>query len=141
MFFGEYRHTLDNKGRITLPAAFREAFSDGLFINKHLDKSLAVYTRAEWQRILDDMSNLNDRQSISRQYLRVFYSGVLADNLDKQGRIQLGQNLINHANLEKDVTIIGVGTHLEIWSTQNWEEYSATAESDYEEIAEKLPER
>lgn len=138
MFFGEFRHSLDSKGRLTLPVSFRDAFADGLFITRGLDGCLSVYTRQNWSAELERLSGLNEMQADSRKFQRTLFSGVKEETLDNQGRIQLPQNLIDHARLEKEAIIIGVATHIEIWSKDNWAGYSETAHDSFEEIAEKL---
>ena len=136
MFSGEYQHTLDAKGRVIMPVKFREALGESFFVTKGLDKNLLVFSREEWQKFYEKLSTLPLANKNSRGFSRLFLAGAVECETDKQGRIQLTPPLKKYASLEKDVTIIGNGNKLEIWSTENWDEYVSGI--DTEEMAESL---
>ena len=139
MFLGEYQHSIDQKGRVILPAKFREELADGMVIAMGLDKCLFVYTPAEWAKLED---SIREMPLISNQNARAFtrrlLSGATKGAPDKQGRVSLPQNLRDFAGISKDVVVIGVGSRAEIWDKEVWAKYSAETESSYSEIAEQL---
>lgn len=138
MFMSEYQHNIDSKGRLFIPARFREGLGDSFIITKGLDGCLFVYTREEWDALEQKMKSLPFTKGDARAFVRFFFSGAAICEVDKQGRILIPVNLREYARLEKDVVIIGVSTRVEIWSKDQWEQYSARAASSYEETAEKL---
>ena len=140
MFMGEYLHTVDGKGRLIIPAKFREGLGDCFVVTKGLDNCLFVYPEAEWTALETKLKALPFTKKDARAFVRFFFSGATECELDKQGRILLPANLRTHANLEKDVVVIGVSNRVEMWGRDVWEKYSQEAEMDYEEIAEKLVE-
>lgn len=141
MFRGEFRHTLDKKGRIILPVKFRGALADGLVITKGMEKCLWVYSRAEWLRLEDEIRLLPRTSEDARMYSRIVVAGSEDEVLDKQGRISIPEPLRDYAELTKDIVIIGVIDRLEIWDKQSWDSYSKKAEEAYPTIAEKLTEK
>ena len=138
MFMSEYQHNIDAKGRLFIPARFREGLGDSFVITKGLDGCLFVYTREEWNALEQKMKSLSFTKGSARAFLRFFFSGAAECEVDKQGRVLIPGNLREYAGLEKDTVIIGVSTRAEIWSKVRWDEYSARAAASYEEIAEEL---
>ncbi len=138
MFTGEFQHTIDDKGRLIMPAKFREMLGDSFMITKGLDSCLFVYPKSEWQNLESKLKNLPFTNKDARAFARFFFSGASECELDKQGRILIAGNLREYAKLAKEVVIIGVGTRLEIWSKDIWFGYSNEVEENYEELAEKL---
>jgi MraZ protein len=138
MFMSEYQHNIDAKGRLFIPARFREGLGDSFIITKGLDGCLFVYTRDEWSALEQKLKSLPFTRGDARAFLRFFFSGAAICEVDKQGRALIPANLREYARLEKDVVIIGVSTRVEIWAKEHWEQYSARAAASYEEIAEKL---
>lgn len=138
MFVGEFQHTLDPKGRLILPSKFREALSDGLVMIKGFENCIFIFSRAEWPKVEDKLRALPLLKKQARMLSRYLFSGTSEDKPDKQGRVMVPQNLRDHAELEKEIVIIGVANRLEVWSKANWERYSAEAKSSYEEVAEEL---
>ncbi|MEG3070073.1 MAG: division/cell wall cluster transcriptional repressor MraZ [Peptococcaceae bacterium] len=138
MFMSEYQHTIDAKGRLFIPARFREGLGDSFIITKGLDGCLFVYTREEWDALEQKLKSLPFTRGDARAFLRFFFSGAAICEIDKQGRVLIPANQRDYAQLEKDVVVIGVSTRVEIWSKDRWDKYSAAAASSYEEIAEKL---
>lgn len=138
MFMSEYQHNIDAKGRLFIPARFREGLGDSFIITKGLDGCLFVYTRDEWDALEQKLKSLPFTRGDARAFVRFFFSGAAICEVDKQGRVLIPGNLREYARLEKDAVIIGVSTRVEIWSKEQWEQYSARAAASYEEIAEKL---
>jgi len=138
MFIGEYQHTLDPKGRLILPAKFRDALSDGLVMTKGFENCIFIFSRAEWPKVEDRFRSLALLKKQARQLSRFFFSGTAEEVPDKQGRVMIPSNLRDHADLEKDAVVIGVANRLEVWSRKNWDEYSSLAKESYEETAEDL---
>jgi MraZ protein len=138
MFLGEYQHALDNKGRITIPARFRELLGERFVATKGLDNCIFLYPLEEWKVIENKLHELPLTRADVRSFVRFFFSGASELELDKQGRAVLGSNLRNYAGIDKEVSVIGVGSRVEIWSTDKWESYNQDAEASYEDIAEKM---
>lgn len=138
MFLGEFQHLIDGKGRVILPAKFREELADGLVITNGLEDCLFVYTPAEWAKLEDKIREMPLTNQNARAFTRKFFSGAAKGTPDKQGRVSLPQNLRDYASLTKDVVVIGVGARAEIWDKEKWAKYSAETESSYSEIAEQL---
>ena len=140
MFMGEYNHTVDKKGRLIMPAKFREMLNDKFIITKGLDHCLFVYPIDEWEFIEQKLKSLPFTQKDARAFVRFFFSGALETEIDKQGRILIPPNLREFAKINKEVVVIGVSTRIEIWSREEWESYRNDAELSYEQIAEKMVE-
>ncbi|MFY9175656.1 MAG: division/cell wall cluster transcriptional repressor MraZ [Peptococcia bacterium] len=140
MFTGEFQHSIDDKGRLIMPAKFREMLGESFMLTKGLDGCLFVYPQAEWRNLENKLKNLPFTNKDARAFARFFFSGASECETDKQGRILLASNLREYAQINKDVVIIGVGTRLEIWSKEIWAGYSNEVEGNYEELAEKLVE-
>jgi len=138
MFMGEFLHTIDIKGRLIIPAKFRETLGDKFIATKGLDNCLFLYPENEWQIFEDKLKKLPVSQPNARQFVRFFFSGATECEFDKQGRILLPSNLREYATLEKDVVVVGVMNRIEIWDAARWKEYSTLAENDYEKAAESL---
>ena len=138
MFIGEYRHSIDEKGRIALPAKFRGKLSDGVVITKGLENVLVVYTKEEWKKIAPKLSNMPYTQANARAFSRMILSGANDCNLDKQGRINIPQNLREFAKLKTNAVIVGVYSRIEVWDVKVWEEYKQRVEKDSTQIAEQL---
>lgn len=138
MFMGEYLHTIDSKGRLIIPAKFRDGLGDRFVVTKGLDNCLFVYPSEEWKVLEQKLKALPFTNKDARAFVRFFFSGATECELDKQGRVVLPATLRNYAKLEKEVVVIGVSSRVEIWSKAIWEEYCQEAENDYEEIAEKI---
>lgn len=136
MFSGEYQHTIDAKGRIIMPVKFRDALGERFVVTKGLDRNLLVFSMEEWQKFYEKLSTLPLANKNSRGFARLFLAGAIECETDKQGRILLTQPLKEYASLIKDVTVIGNGDKLEIWSTENWNEYLDGIDTD--QIADNL---
>ncbi|WBW49275.1 division/cell wall cluster transcriptional repressor MraZ [Peptoniphilus equinus] len=138
MLIGEYRHSLDAKQRVIIPAKFREELNENFIITKGLDNCLFIYPATEWEKIETKLKSLPLTNRDVRSFLRTFYAGAVSESLDRQGRVVLPQNLRDHAHIDKDVVIIGVSTRVEIWDLKTWEAYNAEQSMSYEDIAEKM---
>ncbi len=139
MLLSEYKHTLDTKGRMAMPAKLREELGKRFVIAKGLDGCLFVYNMEQWQLLNTKLANLPQlSRKTARDFTRVFLAGACEGECDKQGRVLIPPNLRRHANLEKEAIIIGVGNRAEIWDAQKWNEYSKNIAEDVNELAEQL---
>ncbi len=138
MFMGEWQHTLDTKGRLIIPAKFREQLGERFVVTRGLDHCLFVYPPDEWSILEEKLKSLPLTQGDARRFVRLLFSGAVECELDKQGRITLPGNLRDYAKLDKNVAVIGVSNRVEIWAKEYWEAYMEEASASYEEIAEKI---
>lgn len=138
VFLGEYAHTLDDKGRLIIPARFREELGPRFVVTRGLDRCLFVYASTEWQVLADKLRSLPLTKADSRAFARLLFSGASECDLDKQGRILLPSVLREFAAIERDVIVIGVSNRVEIWAAEEWQKYSDEATESYEAIAEKI---
>lgn len=136
MFSGEYEHSLDAKGRVIMPSKFREALGSVFYITKGLDRNLLVFSTDAWNSFYEKLSKLPMADKNARGFSRLFLSGAAECEADKQGRILLPSNLRAYAGITKDVTIIGNGDKIEIWSSENWNSYIDALDPDA--VAENL---
>lgn len=137
MFSGEYEHTIDDKGRLTIPAKFRAKLAEGLFVTRGLDGCLFVLPPDSWEALSEKVASLPLAQGSARLFSRMIYSGTEC-KLDKQGRILLPPPLREHADIESEVVVIGVNSRLEIWSKKRWQELITRMEEESGLIAEQL---
>lgn len=135
---GEYQHTIDQKGRVIIPAKFREGLGDHFMITRGLDQCIFVYPLEEWRQIEAKLKSLPFTRADARAFTRFFFSGAMECELDKQGRVTLPANLRDYARLTKECVLIGVSNRVEIWSKAVWEEYYLQSEASFNEIAEKI---
>ena len=140
MFMGEYQHTLDAKGRLIVPAKFREGLGEGFVVTRGLDNCLFMYPRSEWEILEARLKELPLTKKEARRFVRFLFSGAVECDVDKQGRITIPPNLREYARLEKEVVAIGVSNRVELWSRALWEGYIQEAEDSYEDIAESIEE-
>ncbi|MFC4076541.1 division/cell wall cluster transcriptional repressor MraZ [Salinithrix halophila] len=138
MFMGEYRHSVDDKGRLIIPSKFREGLGDAFVVTRGLDHCLFVYPMPEWERLEQKLKALPFTKADARAFTRFFFSGATVAELDKQGRVNIPGNLREFAGLVKDCVVIGVSNRVELWSKEAWEAYYETSEGSFNEIAEKL---
>lgn len=135
---GEYRHTIDEKGRLIIPAKFREALGQSFVVTRGLDNCLFVYPPHEWSQLEQKLKTLPFTRSDARAFTRFFFSGATEVEVDKQGRAHLPANLRKYAQLTKECVVIGVSNRVEIWSHDVWEDYFAQSEESFNDIAEKI---
>ncbi|WP_151735848.1 division/cell wall cluster transcriptional repressor MraZ [Paenibacillus tengchongensis] len=138
MFMGEFQHSIDDKGRIIIPAKFRELLGASFVATRGLDSCLFVYPMEEWGIMEQKLKSLSLMKSDARAFSRFFFSGATECVWDKQGRVNLPANLRQYAKLDKDCVILGVSNRVEIWNKGLWEQYFEQSEESFNEIAEKL---
>ncbi|MCK5305696.1 MAG: division/cell wall cluster transcriptional repressor MraZ [Candidatus Omnitrophica bacterium] len=142
MFYGEYKHTIDRKGRLIIPAKFRlltkENYIDKLYVTRGLDKCLFVFVEEEWKAQEHKFRSLPFTKRDSRKFNRLYFSGACEASLDKQGRILIPKYLKEYAQIKKEVIIVGVSNRFEIWDEGVWKEYYKNTQSSFEDIAEEL---
>ena len=136
MFLGTHAPRLDDKGRMILPAKYREELAGGLVITKGQERCLYVFTQEEFARITEEMRNAPT--AATRANSRVFFASASDEVPDKQGRITVPPALRTYAGLQRDCVVIGANTRLEIWDAQAWETYLAAQENSYAEAAEEV---
>lgn len=140
MFLGEYEHNLDDKGRLAVPARFREELGAGVIITRGFDRCLMGFPLARWQTLAEQLNNLTMGQGDARNLRRLIFSGASDTPLDRQGRILIPQNLRDYAGLADQVIIAGVNTHFEIWSKTRWQEVLDSLDVNASVYAEQLNE-
>jgi MraZ protein len=142
MFYGEFAHSIDRKGRIILPAKFRDAakahFIEKFFVTRGLDKCLFMLSEEEWRSQESKLKSISFTKQQSRTFNRLFFSGAVEVVFDSQGRMLIPQNLKDYAEIKRDVVIVGVANRIEIWAKEKWEDFYKNSRATYEEIAEKL---
>ena len=138
MFYGEYQHTIDPKGRVIVPAKFREGLGDRFILTKGLDDCLFAYSSEEWSNLEMKLKTLPLSSRDARAFVRFFFSGASECEVDKQGRTLIPSNLREYAKLEKDIYVIGVSTRVEVWDKERWETYSSDDNLSADKIAEKM---
>lgn len=138
MFLGTYTPRLDAKGRLILPAKFRDQLEAGLVLTRGQERCLYVFTLEEFQRIHEELRSAPLSSKQARNYIRVFLSGASDEVPDKQGRITIPQNLRDYAGLGKELTVIGAGSRAEIWDSSAWEDYLAEQEQSFSETDEEI---
>ena len=142
MFYGEFNHSIDRKGRLILPAKFREICKEceleRFYITRGLDKCLFMFTEDEWRAQEQRFKNMPFTKQESRKFNRLFFSGAIDVSPDKQGRFIIPEYLKDYAQIKRDAVIVGIANRIEIWDQKSWQEfYSSTSES-FEQIAENM---
>ena len=140
MLLGEYKHNLDTKGRMAIPAKFRDKLSAGAIITRGIDDCLFVFANAEWDTLAKKLVALPLAQANSRAFVRLMLAGATDVEIDNQGRILIPDYLRKYAGLKKEVIVAGLYNRIEIWDEAAWQSYKTKTESSSEEIAEKLGE-
>lgn len=142
MFYGEYLHSIDRKGRLIMPARFRETakanFVEKFFVTRGLDKCLFMLSEEEWRLQEGKFRAISFTKQQGRTFNRLFFSGAQEVIPDRQGRILLPQYLKEFAEIKKDVVLVGVSNRIEIWSRDKWREFYGNSRQSFEEIAERL---
>ncbi|MEI3610992.1 division/cell wall cluster transcriptional repressor MraZ [Pseudogracilibacillus sp. SO30301A] len=138
MFMGEYQHNIDMKGRMIVPAKFREGLGESFVLTRGLDKCLFAYPMEEWKILEGKLKKLPLTKKDARSFTRFFFSGAVECEVDKQGRINIPQTLRNYSKLEKECVVIGVSGRVEVWAKEIWEDYFTESEESFAEIAENL---
>jgi len=138
MFLGTHAPRLDDKGRIVLPAKFREGFAAGLVMAKGQDRSIVVWPAAEFAAHAERLNEASRSDAKVRAYLRVLFSGAFDEVPDKQGRVTVPQSLREYAGLDRDVMVVGNGTTIEIWDSNAWSSYLAGQEDAFSTLSEEV---
>ncbi len=138
MFLGTHSPRLDDKGRLILPAKFRDQLAPGLVVTRGQERCLYVFTTSEFERMHEQLRQAPVASKQARDYLRVLLSGAYDELPDKQGRITIPTQLRTYANLDRDCTVIGAGSRVEIWDAGAWEAYLAEQEPEFASTAEEV---
>ena len=142
MFYGEYGHALDSKGRVIIPAKFREIFKERFvekfYITRGLDRCLFVFTEEVWKTQEKKFREMPFTKTETRQFNRLYFSGACDVVCDKQGRILIPEYLKGYAEIKEQVMIIGVSDRIEVWAKEKWKEFYETHKGNFEQLAEKL---
>lgn len=142
MFYGEYEHTLDSKGRVIIPAKFREIFKEQyvekFYLTRGLDQCLFVFTEETWKTQEKKFRELPFTKGEARRFNRLYFSGACDVVCDKQGRILIPDYLKTYGGIKENVMIIGVSDRIEIWAKEKWQEFYDGNKGNFEDLAEKL---
>ena len=138
MLMGEYHHNIDDKGRLTIPSKFRDDLGEKFVITRGLENCLFAYSLEDFQKIVAELQKIPFTKKDARQFMRFFLSGATTVEFDKQGRINISSPLISYAELKKECIIIGTGDRLEIWSSNNWNDFFDSTKDYMSDIAENL---
>ncbi len=131
MFLGEHQHTLDVKGRVILPARFRDRLSSGLVFAPSQDRCIDVYPLTDFERRVEELRAVPREDQRARAYLRVFLAGAQEEKPDAQGRVTIPTRLREYAGLDRDLTVNGADVKVEIWAREVWEQYRTQAEDAF----------
>lgn len=138
MFLGEFKHTVDAKGRMAIPSKFRPNLAGGAILTRGLDRCLFLFPRAEWESLAGKLIALPLSQSGSRAFVRLMLSGASDVEFDGQGRILIPESLREYAHINKKTIITGLYNRIEVWDEQAWKQYKQKTESASDDIAEQL---
>ena len=138
MFTGEYKHSIDDKGRLIIPSKIRQELGKEIIITRGLDGCLFGYPKDTWKKRIEELNSLQYTKKDVRAFTRFFTSGAVTLDFDKQGRINIPNYLSDYASLGKDVVIIGVSDRIEIWSDKAWDEFLNNNIDRLSDIAENL---
>ena len=136
MFIGSYQHNLDAKGRLTMPAEFRDELGSVVYVTRGFEGCLSVYSEEDFMNIFNRLKTLKDSNKEARQYIRMFSVNTKKAEIDKMGRINLPGNLIQLAELKKSCLILGAIDRIEIWDEEKWNSFYDEHEDEYESVAE-----
>ncbi|MEI5994857.1 division/cell wall cluster transcriptional repressor MraZ [Candidatus Enterococcus mansonii] len=138
MFMGEFQHNIDAKGRLIVPAKFRDLLGEKFVVTRGMDGCLFGYPMSEWEQLEEKLKEMPLAKKDARTFVRFFYSAATECEIDKQGRINIPVALRTHGSLEKACVIIGVSNRIEIWDEARWQEFSTEAEENFDDIAETM---
>lgn len=140
MFIGEYSHTIDEKRRLAIPSKFRKDLAKKAVITRGLENCLVLYPMNEWQKLAEKLSSLPTSKEEARGFTRLMLAGAMDVSLDSLGRILIPDYLKKYADLNRNVTVIGLGNRIEIWDEKKWQTYKLKTETKVEDMAEHLEE-
>ena len=138
MFFGAFEHTIDSKGRLTIPAKFKDPLAGGIVITRGLDGCLWGFTRQEWQKISEKIASLTLTNAEARRFTRFMFSSASDAIPDRNGRVVIPQKLLEYGGIGREVVVAGVMNKIEIWNPERWDEEQAQATEDPEALVEQL---
>jgi MraZ protein len=138
MFFGTYTPKLDEKGRLFLPAKFRDELAEGLVVTRGQERCLNVWSKSEFVSFTERLKALPVANKAGRDYVRMLFAGASDETPDKQGRITIPPMLRSYAGLEKDCVVIGAMNRVEIWDTGAWADYEASQEQAFSDLSEDV---
>ena len=138
MFFGNYSHTLDEKGRLVIPRKMRDELGQQIFIMKGFDGALALYKADAYTELVEELKALSFNKKENRDYLRIKLASIVDLEVDKMGRVQIPASILAKYHINKDVAVLGAGDHIEVWDLEAYQKYVESIEDKYEDIAERL---
>ncbi|MEX1997473.1 MAG: division/cell wall cluster transcriptional repressor MraZ [Candidatus Andersenbacteria bacterium] len=138
MFIGEYSHTIDEKGRLSIPVKFRSQLEGGVVVTRGLDHCLFLYPRSEWIELAEKLARLPLSQKKSRAFARLMLAGAWDVEIDSQGRVMVPEYLRRYAGITKQTTVAGLYNRIEVWDEDSWHEYRQATEAESDDIAESL---
>lgn len=138
MFMGEFHHNIDDKSRLVMPSKFRDELGETFILTRGLEGCLFVYSKDEWNNLVNKLKKLPFTKKDARAFLRFFLSGAQECSFDKQGRIAIPTPLVSYAGLEKECVVIGVNDRLEIWSKESFDLFFKENEENMSDLAETL---
>ncbi len=142
MLYGEYEHTIDRKGRLIVPARFRQALKDheitSLFLTRGLDGCLFLFPEPEWRSAENRFKQIPFTKGEGRKFNRLFFSGAIEVTIDRLGRLLIPKSLKEFAEIRQHVVIVGVSTRMEVWSKEKWQAYYESSRQSFEEVAERV---
>ena len=138
MYFGSFTHNLDDKGRLMIPRKMREELGYKVYIMKGFDGSLSLYNEERYQKLVEEFSRLSFNQSKVRDYLRLQFASTYEMEVDKLGRVQIPTALLTKYGISKEVLVLGIGDHIEVWDKVKYEEYENSIRDEFESIAENI---
>ena len=138
MFMGEFHHNIDDKSRLVMPSKFRDELGETFILTRGLEGCLFVYSKDEWNNLVNKLKKLSFTKKDARAFLRFFLSGAQECSFDKQGRIAIPTPLVSYAGLEKECVVIGVNDRLEIWSKESFDLFFKENEENMSDLAETL---
>jgi len=141
MFYGTHEHTIDEKNRLTLPAKFRDGLDGGVVLIRGIDGTVDVYSRRSWEASAERISALDSLTREAREMKRFVFAGATVTDLDKQGRVLVPTDLARHASLGRDVAVVGVDDHIEIWDRPQWASHVSAIEGSVGDVAERAADR
>lgn len=137
-FMSEYNHTIDAKGRLIIPVKYREGLGDNFVVTRGIDGCLFLYASDEWQKVMDKLAELRMTNKKAREFTRFLLGGATEVELDTQARILVPSYLREHAKFQKEVVLVGMGNHIEVWAKENYDQ--VMSDTNIEELTEELDE-
>ena len=141
MFYGTHEHTIDDKNRLTMPAKFRDGLRGGVVLVRGIDNTVDVYPRESWESSVERITALDSLTREAREMKRFVFAGATVTEIDKQGRVLVPPDLGRHAGLGKDVSVVGVHDHIEIWNRPTWGDHVSAIEGSVGDVAERAADR